>query len=201
MIAYQNNPHLSEADIDNLKVDTYAQTMLVEQYKRKEAILQIPDIQAQKTFNDMLRTLERYQHFLNRKCTTATNVSDEAILWHQKRDIITNLVHSISETREQSPQESLAKIDRVLLENDTVFSQNTHGRMTGVLGYIKSKIPSFSGDISADELIDKIDRKINSSSHSYRTALKEQRDRSDTESSSLSSGSSKEDSAKSPSKK
>ncbi len=180
LIAYQENSELSETDIENLKGDVFAQIMLVEQYKRKEAIIQMPTPIAQKTLNQMLHTLERYQRFLNTKCEQYGSF-EEKMLFEEKRAIITRLTHSIRENiGVQAPQELLAKLDRVLLENESVLSPVSRTRLTGVVSYIQSIAPWFSGDISTQTLTQKIDKQINMSTHVFRSAMQEQRDRSGT---------------------
>ena len=180
MIAYQENSKLSEEDIENLKGDVYAQIMLIEQYKRKEAIIQMPTPIAQKTFNQMLHTLERYQRFLDRRCDQHGSF-EEKMLFKEKRAIITRLTFSIRKNiGVQTPQELLAMLDRVLLENESVLSPVSRTRLTGVVRCILSMIPSFSEDISTHTLTQKIDKKIDMSTHAYRSAMQEQRDRSGT---------------------
>ena len=142
----------------------------------------------------MMHTLDRYQQFLSRKCAQNGNF-EEKMLFEEKKAIITRLTHSIRENKDyQTPQELLAMLDRVLLENESILSPVSHTRLAGVLGYIQSKAPSFSGNISTHTLTQKIDKQINMNTHAHRSAMQEQRERSGTVTSSNSYDSFKDDS-------
>lgn len=192
LISYQDNPALSEQDIENLRIDTYAQIMVVEQYKRKEALLQMPTEEAEKTLHKMVATLERYERFLNHKCNKKNQNPDNKREFENKKEALSRVMKALHDNLEHSPQTRLGILDQHLIAEEPILSPDNE-RFSGIFGYISSKLRSFLGNISTHTLTTKLDKKANMSSQLYRAALREQRERSGTENESLDSNSSHDD--------
>lgn len=188
LIQYSKNPEITAKEIEDLKLSHHEQILIVEQYKRKEAILQIPESDARALLKGMVRNLERYQGFLIRKSNSSLYSQEKKLKFEQKEAIISQLLTSVrhSEAIKKSPQEMLAIIDNTLLEHESTLSPHAFGESKGVLSYIQSRKPSFTGKISTHTLTQKIDKQVNMSSNKYRMAMQELRSRSDTVSSSAS---------------
>lgn len=191
LISYTDNPGLSEQNIEDLKADPYKQIMIIEQYKRKAAILELPTAVAERALDKIMSKLERYKRFLDKKSELehpSISTEDKA-LFVQKREVIAHLVESIIFLRDfdKSPQDLLSIIDKDLLENEELLSPNAGTESRGVIDYLQRKLPSLSGNLDTGIITNKIDKKIGRNSYIYRDAMREQRERSGTPASSLSS--------------
>ncbi|MGV3740444.1 MAG: hypothetical protein ACO1N3_04045 [Gammaproteobacteria bacterium] len=191
MISYNDNPGLTAQDIEDLKADPSKQIMIIEQYKRKAAISELPTAVADRALNKIMSKLERYKSFLEKKCEQEPpriSVEEKALLV-QKKEIIAHLLGSIIYLRgfDKSPQDLLGIIDKELLENEELLSPKAGTEARGVIDYLQRKLPSLSGNLDTRVITNKIDKKIGRSSNTYREVMREQRSRSETSVSSLSS--------------
>lgn len=191
LISYNDNPGLTAQDIEDLKADPSKQIMIIEQYKRKAAISELHTAVADRALNKIMSKLERYKSFLEKKCEQEPpRISvEEKALFVQKKEIIAHLLGSIIYLRgfDKSPQDLLGIIDKELLENEELLSPKAGTEARGVIDYLQRKLPSLSGNLDTRVITNKIDKKIGRSSNTYREAMREQRSRSETSVSSLSS--------------
>ncbi len=169
LISYKNNPHLSATQINALKLNPYKQNIVVEEYRREQAMLQMPAELAEVTLHQMMQVLERYRRFLTR-----VSSSEGSALYNQKKLIIDNIVKAVKQDMKKSPEEFLAQIDRELTMNHAILSNSSIKKSTGVIGFISSHLRVLT--LSSTELMkENLDVQLNMTIDRYRTTLQDYR--------------------------
>ncbi|MCR9191629.1 MAG: hypothetical protein NXI01_03105 [Gammaproteobacteria bacterium] len=198
LIAYQHNPDLSSADVEQLKTNPPQQTLWIEQHKREQKILKIPDRNAQKALAKMTKKLEHYQNFfadqLLRESYDETNPKYKLLV--AKKHAIDTMLTIPSDL---SAQEALVRIDGALMTHQALLSQPVPAMRTKFMVGLKARVRRVGSEVAIDTLQKEIDVYLEEQSSAYRAALEEFRAQAGTPSSDISSSvDDDEDRSKSP---